>query len=466
MLFFILFLQIPRNRGASKMTTTWQQFDGKRLLRSELSNSSEEVTQLVNAGFLMQENGLIHVKGRMMCRRCGNDDPFLFAKHPCAKCQKTCTYCRHCLSLGKVSECGSLYRWTGKEQPMPQVKKSLMWQGELSVGQQKASDAVIAAIWQKKSLLVWAVCGAGKTEVLFRGLERAFEQGQRVLLATPRTDVVKELYPRLKKSFPTVLISALYGGSKERHPCAQFVIATTHQTMRFYKAFDVVIIDEVDAFPFSFDKSLQYAVTQAKKDPSATIYLSATPSRALLRDPAIDIIKIPLRYHGFPLPDPRFSWCGNWSKTLKKKRLPQQIKSWLDHQHSQNKPALLFVPSISTLKTVSSILQNKKITHAHVHAEDPKRHEVIQSFRDQQIPLLVTTTILERGVTFKGVQVAVLGAENDVFTEAALVQIAGRVGRSAQEPNGDIVFFHYGISQAMRAARRHIQAMNQEGMKK
>ncbi len=129
----------------------------------------------------------------------------------------------------------------------------------------------------------------------------------------------------------------------------------------------------------------------------------------------------------------------------------------------QSKPKLLFVPSVSKLHALSVLLQKEAISHQHVHARDPNRHEAVQAFREGRIPLLVTTTILERGVTFAGVQVAILGAENDVFTEAALVQIAGRVGRAVEEPTGDIVFFHYGISKAMRTAQRHIRQMNLEG---
>ena len=85
------------------------------------------------------------------------------------------------------------------------------------------------------------------------------------------------------------------------------------------------------------------------------------------------------------------------------------------------------------------------------------------SFREGAIPLLVTTTILERGVTISNVAVCVLGAENEVFDEAALVQISGRVGRDYKYPNGDILFFHYGQTIAMNKAIRQIKEMNREG---
>ena len=60
----------------------------------------------------------------------------------------------------------------------------------------------------------------------------------------------------------------------------------------------------------------------------------------------------------------------------------------------------------------------------------------------------------------KNLQVAVLGAEEEIFSESALVQIAGRVGRSFEEPYGEVVYFHYGKTEAMVRAKKHIQSMN------
>ena len=59
----------------------------------------------------------------------------------------------------------------------------------------------------------------------------------------------------------------------------------------------------------------------------------------------------------------------------------------------------------------------------------------------KKVPGLLTTTILERGITIPNVQVAVVGAEQQLFNSGALIQIGGRVGRSADFPSGDFVFF-------------------------
>ncbi|MCL9797465.1 DEAD/DEAH box helicase family protein, partial [Frankia sp. AgKG'84/4] len=180
------------------------------------------------------------------------------------------TYCRACIMMGRVSECSLLYSWSGPSFLFDIPAHVLAWEGTLSEGQRTASERVTAAVHKGEELLVWAVCGAGKTEVLFHGMETALLAGKRVCIATPRTDVVLELAPRLKKAFPHITVAALYGGSEDRHIMAPLTVTTTHQLFRFQNAFDTIIIDEVDAFPYSMDISLQFAVNKAKKESSAT----------------------------------------------------------------------------------------------------------------------------------------------------------------------------------------------------
>nr|WP_323657236.1 helicase-related protein [Lysinibacillus xylanilyticus] len=98
-----------------------------------------------------------------------------------------------------------------------------------------------------------------------------------------------------------------------------------------------------------------------------------------------------------------------------------------------------------------------------VHAEDPDRKEKVLKLRHEEVPGLLTTTILERGITIKNVQVAVIGAESTIFTSSALIQIAGRVGRNADFSGGDVVFFHHGITIEMDDARTKILYYNKKG---
>lgn len=371
--------------------------------------------------------------------------------------------------MGRITACTPLLGWNGPPPETPLPAEILEWQGQLSEGQKTASEQVVEAIHHNQELLVWAVCGAGKTEVLFAGIDSAIVAGKRVCIATPRTDVVLEITPRLKAAFPKISVASLYGGSPDRHLHTPLTIATTHQLLRFYQAFDTVILDEVDAFPYTVEESLQYAANQARKPTSAMIYLTATPNEKWQRECRSGkrtFTTIPARFHRHPLPIPQFEWCGNWQKHLKKDKLPPNVLSWIKSRIESNKQALIFFPHIPLMEKALPILREYAPDVEAVHAEDPYRKEKVQKMRNKELSILLTTTILERGVTFPNTDVAVIGAEDDIFTESALVQIAGRAGRSKEFPDGVVTFFHYGKTEAMLKARKQITTMNREGIRK
>ncbi|ONG96864.1 ATP-dependent helicase ComFA [Bacillus cereus] len=436
---------------------------GKQLLLEELSSDlRRELSELKKKGEVVCVQGITKNTSKYICQRCGNIEQRLFASFLCKRCGKACAYCRKCITMGRVSECTVLVRGI-HERNGDRELNPLQWNGALSVGQELAAQGVIEAIKQKKSFFIWAVCGAGKTEMLFYGIEEALQKGERVCIATPRTDVVLELAPRLQEVFPSITVAALYGGSVDHKKDTVLVVATTHQLLRYYRAFHVMIVDEIDAFPYHADQMLQYAVRQAMKEKAARIYLTATPDEKWKRNFRKGKQKgviVSGRYHRHPLPVPLFSWCGNWKKSLHHKKIPRVLLQWLKMNLNKKYPIFLFVPHVRYIEEISQLLKGLDNRIDGVHAEDSMRKEKVASFRKGDIPLLVTTTILERGVTVKNLQVAVLGAEEEIFSESALVQIAGRAGRSFEEPYGEVMYFHYGKTEAMVRAKKHIQSMN------
>jgi competence protein ComFA len=461
--------QLPLNPTFPYNKELQQILTGKQLLLDDLPFPHEEIQTHYENGYITYRKGIEYNGKKPICSRCGNSSHQYFSTYPCARCAQPCLYCRKCIMMGRISECTTLIGWNGPPPPFDQTENILEWEGKLSEGQTTASHRVVDAIRQNEELLVWAVCGAGKTEILFQGIEASLSDQKRVCIATPRTDVVLELTPRLKKAFPNIKIASLYGGSEDRHLYAPITIATTHQLMRFYHAFDTIILDEVDAFPYTVEESLQYAAVRARKPDTSMIYLTATPNEKWQREcrqGKRPYTTIPARFHRHPLPVPHFSWCGNWKKSLTKGKLSPKILQWIRKHIQAHKQALLFFPHISLMEKALPILQKLDPRIEAVHAEDPNRKEKVQQMRASEISILLTTTILERGVTFSNIDVAVIGSEDEIFTESALVQIAGRAGRSADYPTGTINFFHYGKTNAMLKAKRQIVEMNREAFKK
>ncbi|KRN05959.1 ComF operon protein 1 [Liquorilactobacillus sucicola DSM 21376 = JCM 15457] len=399
----------------------------------------------------------------VICYRCGQKTTKKRAALP-----NNQYFCPQCIIMGRISTLDILYTI-----PEPNnfivTPQPLTWKGKLSPAQLKCSQKLKKVIQQRRDHLLWAVTGAGKTEMLFEALAYAIQKKLRVCLATPRIDVCNELFPRLQMAFKNVDILLLHGGQQQRYRYTQLIVCTTHQLLNFRGAFDVLVIDEADAFPFVNNKLLQHAVENARKKISSLILLTATPTRKLLKETKkgkMTFSYLPLRYHGNSLPLPKTRITYGWEAKLKNKKLPYQMKKIIEKWVRENFPFLIFVPKISllnlTYEAVKKIL-NSNIHGAAVHAADPERLEKVAKLREGKLRFLVTTTILERGVTFPNLNVLVLGAEERIFNKAALVQIAGRVGRSAQRPDGDVFFLCQTTTRQITGAVKQITFLNRRG---
>lgn len=407
--------------------------------------------------------------GKIYCSRC--QSPMTPVNQTDCSCQKACSYCRNCIQMGKVRKCQPLYHLPEPNLFENEEQELLAWRGQLSTQQSEASRTIRETIEKKDTRLLWAVTGAGKTEMLFEGIEFALQQNKRVCIASPRVDVCLELAPRIAEAFPKTALAVLYGGMEKPYAYTQLVVATTHQLFRFREAFDVLIIDEIDAFPFQPDESLQFAANKARKKESAFIYLSATPSPKMQKEVNKNKLLatiLPARYHGHALPVPKAIRCRNWRQQLLKRPLKTSFGKAFRQRIEKGKKFLVFVPNIEWMGQFEKVIRAlyPDISFETVSAEDPFRKEKVLKMRQNKLQFLVTSTILERGVTFPEIDVLVIGAEDRIFTESALVQIAGRAGRASEYPMGDVLFFHDGQTVALKKSLKQIQQMNRLAKKR
>ncbi|MDQ0429019.1 competence protein ComFA [Planomicrobium stackebrandtii] len=431
---------------------------GRVWLRNFTPFTKEQIDKAVSDGSVSVSPGI--TDGRQ-CARCLEKSTKKIVPFFCAACNAICYYCRHCIKMGRISSCTELITWALPSTISPQ-SHSFHWNGSLTPLQQRASQEVQASLLQKNDHLVYAVCGAGKTELLFPPIFDALKKGKRVCLAAPRTDVVLELTPRLRNVFPNTTIHSLYGNSPEESGFASLVIATTHQLYRFEDAFDVMIVDEADAFPYSYDPALKRAVIKAKKKDAPIVYVSATPSADLLKQVS-HTSRIFQRFHGHPLPVPEFRSLWRYDKDFAKGKIPAKLAAWVDEKIQKDEPFLVFFPTIELIEQAIVLFQKKHPGIQAVHSKDEDRKEKVMKLRERKIPGVLTSTILERGITIPNVQVAVVGADQPIFDAAALIQIAGRAGRSIDYPDGSVIFFHNGIVRQMDKAKKLIVSYNRGG---
>jgi competence protein ComFA len=371
-------------------------------------------------------------------------------------------YCRECILLGRVRSDQELYYFPQEDFPRQQ---SLNWQGQLTPFQAQISQALCQAVDEKRPSLVHAVTGAGKTEMIYAVVAKVLDRGGTVCIATPRIDVCIELHKRLVQDFNCPI--ALLHGESEAYFRTPLVIATTHQLLKFYRAFDLLIIDEVDAFPYADNPMLYQAVDQSTKEDGLQLFLTATSTDELdkkVKDGRLQPLKLPRRFHGNPLVVPQKVWLQGLEKKLKKDQLPRSLKSHITRQRQTGFPLLLFAPEIKIGQKLATVLEklfpDENISF--VSSQTENRLDIVEGFRNKDITILVSTTILERGVTFPCVDVMVVEANHRLYTSSSLIQIGGRVGRSMERPTGDLLFFMEGSNRAIEKAIAEIKTMNQE----
>ncbi|MCR8660497.1 DEAD/DEAH box helicase [Paenibacillus endoradicis] len=321
-----------------------------------------------------------------------------------------------------------------------------------------------------RNFLIWAVTGAGKTEMIFPLIEYVTKQGGKVLLATPRRDVVLELDPRLRKAFPELTIVTLYGGSSQRWQEGQLVLATTHQLMRFQQAFELVIIDELDAFPYHGDPRLYRVATQCSKLGGIRILLSATPPRQLqqaMNARLLSYVLLPVRYHRHPLPVPTMLTIPSIAEQLRKSNIPTILLTAMKQSIERGAQLFVFVQRIAEAEPYVALLQRyfQDVVIGATSSKDDRRTEKVSTFRQRHIRILVTTTILERGVTIPQSDVYICDADGSLFDESSLVQMAGRAGRSADDPKGKVYFAAKHRNEAQLRAVKQIVRMNNQARK-
>lgn len=431
-----------------------------------------------------------HLKGEKTAQRPGVE-PESVVWTDCPHCEGPCPYCEACLTMGRVRYCTPFIRVAGcSERRKPGEMKpepdrhALLSPWGLSEVQAEASGSALKFLKANKSLsrkndkmqpaakfLIWAVTGAGKTEMIFPMIQYTLACGGKVAIATPRRDVVLELKPRLEKAFPSAKVVTLYGGSEQRWEQGELTLATTHQLMRFRQAFELVIVDELDAFPYHNNPQLQYAAEQVCVSGGAYILLSATPPIELQRavqKGTLPHARVAARYHRHPLPVPSLLRCPPLRQTLQQGGLPGRLEQKLKASLERGAQIFIFVPKIAMIEPFTELLRRifREMNIQGTSSKDADRASKVTDFRAAKIRMLVTTTILERGVTIPKSDVFILDADSPVFDAAALVQMAGRAGRSAQDPKGLVVFAAKEKTHSQSQAVKQIEDMNVLARKK
>jgi competence protein ComFA len=342
---------------------------------------------------------------------------------------------------------------------MSWFKNPSMSQYTLSFEQASLSSKLLELTNQQRYTHFEAVCGAGKTEIIYETIYDFLKKAKRIAYAIPRTDVVKELTIRFMKVFPNTIIKPLYSNSHDDEN-AQMLVTTIHQLIHYEDEFDLIILDEADAFPYRDNDFLHRIVKKAGSKSCHWIELSATLSISIgtKKMTKTQIPTLSARYHRHALDGFTIEW-------MRGECFDRDVLSgWIKNHNTH--PVMIFVPTINQGHELKRVLKKQGIYCDFTYSSDMSKTQKINHFRLNKLPVLITTTLLERGITIVDLQVVVMHANHEVYTTETLIQICGRVGRHPDFPSGDILFMTHELTDSIHRARRYISRKNQEAIQK
>lgn len=354
-----------------------------------------------------------------VCEKCGNSDMLYIGIN-----KKGEYYCRRCIAFqGEMAKNHSI-------ENNGDIVEKLDYQ--LSVEQEEISQKVKEAFINKKNSLIYAVCGAGKTELVYKTMAYALNNKMQVGFTIPRKDVVIELEERIKNAFPNCKVISLYQNHHQQLE-GDIILLTTHQLFRYKDYFDLLIIDETDAFPYKGNELLKYFFTHSIR--GNYIMMSATPLIEMIEEIKKnngEYFTLMKRYHNHPLIVPKIILMPFFKEIYLIYKIKQFQKKHL--------PVLIFAPTIFLVEKVYHQIHLYLKKGNYVHSKREDRDQIIKDFKNNQYDYLITSSILERGITIKNLQVIIYEASHKVFDSNSLIQISGRVGRKIDAWDGEVIY--------------------------
>ena len=258
---------------------------------------------------------------------------------------------------------------------------------------------------------------------------------------------------RLQSIFSKNDVIAVFGGHHKRI-VGDIICLTTHQLFRYKNYFDLLIMDEIDAFPFKGNRVLEQMFINSVK--GHYVLLTATPSNDLIKEfqkPGKDMMRLAVRFHKHPLPVPKLILGSSFKLHYK---LVTKMKEFL----KKNKQVFIFVPTVDDSKKLSIFIKLFFRKGTYINSKRNDNDVLIEDFRNKKYMYLVTTAVLERGVTIRDLQVIVFHADHAIYDSASLIQISGRAGRRKDAPEGEVIFYAKRNNEEIQRAIDDINANN------
>ena len=283
-------------------------------------------------------------------------------------------------------------------------------------------------------MLLCGDVGYGKTEVAFRAMFKAVNDGKQVAYLCPTTILSSQQYEAAKERFATFpinigLINRFVDKSKQAKILDDLangkidILFGTHRLLSDdvkYKDLGLLVVDEEQRFGVTHKEKIKQYKTNVD-----VLTLSATPIPRTLQMSLTGIRSLAL------------------IETPPKERYPIQtyvleesnlvIKDAIYKELSRNGQVFILFNSVEKIQEkvleISRLVPEAKIDFAHGQMSKDQLENKMNNFINGKFNVLICTTIIETGIDIPNVNTLII-LDADRFGLSQLYQIRGRIGRS------------------------------------
>ncbi len=278
--------------------------------------------------------------------------------------------------------------------------------------------------------------GFGKTEVALRAAFKAVSNGKQVAILVPTTVLAQQHYDTFRERlsvFPvSVEMLSRFRSPKEQQEIIQKlakkqidILIGTHRLISNDVQFNdlgLVIIDEEQRFGVAHKERLKKlraeldVLTLTATPIPRTLYMALTGVRDISTINSPPEERLPVITHVGPY-DPKLV------REAIIRELDRGGQVFFVHNRIQSIPAVY--------NHLSNLVPEARIGIGHGQIEESELAEVMRAFHNNQIDVLLSTSIIESGLDIPNANTLIIDRA-DTFGLAQLYQLRGRVGRGAQ----------------------------------
>ncbi len=320
---------------------------------------------------------------------------------------------------------------------------------QLTEAQKRVVKEIFADMTSNRQMnrLLQGDVGAGKTIVTLFAMLLAVENNHQAVLLAPTEILAEQHYKTISKLlsiFPHIEIALLRGGNYKgkKDTLARIasgdamVIVGTHaliqKSVEYHKV-GLTVVDEQHRFGVQ-----QRAELARKNGCPDMLYLSATPIPRSLALTVYGDLEISVLDE---LPPGRKPVRTLWKSESKKQLVYNEIEKELRNGHqvyivcpliSDTEKSDLLAAETLYEHLCSNVYPQYKIALLHGRMKNAEKEEIMNSFKDKKVDILVSTTVIEVGIDVPNASVMMI-EHSERFGLSQLHQLRGRVGRGSDE---------------------------------